>query len=108
MSVADILRRARARIEDPSRWTQGAFARDAKGVDMPASCASEGVCFCAVGAIYAEIGDDMEAVELWNLLDRAAADLGFHSAPYLNDTADHPAVLRLYDLAIAKAEGGAP
>lgn len=101
---ADILRRARARIEDPSRWTRGYSARDSKGAAVDA--ASEmAVAWCAYGACTAEGGDEGDAVaERW--LVPAAGSVG-QMPSTLNDDWGHTAVLQMFDRAIELAEPAA-
>lgn len=51
-AIADVLDRARRRIRDPSRWTQGAMTRiDTNGLER----------WCALQAIFLETGEDSEA-----------------------------------------------
>jgi hypothetical protein len=102
MTVRENLIVARHLISDPKRWTQGLMARDAAG--HPA-CDGDAVCFCAVGALVKVTSDiDWRAL---NVLDSAARSLGFDGIVSLNDRADHPTVLRAYDLAIQNAEASA-
>jgi hypothetical protein len=37
-------------LSDPSKWTQGANARDSRGIRVP-SADPEATCFCIVGAL---------------------------------------------------------
>jgi hypothetical protein len=53
-SAIEVLRAARKRIEDPKRWTRGAFARTKDGVLLVDPTAPDAVCWCAHGAIEAE------------------------------------------------------
>lgn len=103
ISVVEILKEARKIISDEKNWTQGTFARDAGG---KAASIRVGDCFCSVGAI-AKVTDR-------NLIEpcpRQVLDaLGVRSHAELarfNDSHKHAEVLNLFDLAIARAEGGA-
>jgi hypothetical protein len=51
LCVADVLERAADLIEPEGAWTQGAYARDAKGRKFITGRAEGMVCFCAIGAI---------------------------------------------------------
>lgn len=96
------LRAARKLIADPSKWTKGWFARDAKGV-MASLDDPQAVCFCAIGAIAATSATDSETVQA---LTRQAMARGFASVPDFNDheTTSHADVLALFDAAIAERE----
>ena len=106
MASADILRAARARIEDPKNWTTGQFARNAKG--DPVSCYSrKAVCWCAIGAVSAERPDNYGRDAL-GFLYMASADLfKQEDISIINDSLGHDAVLRAFDAAIAAAEAEA-
>lgn len=53
--LSKAIERAAGRIARPGAWTQGAMARDKEG--RPVSPASSfAVCWCAVGAVMAELG----------------------------------------------------
>lgn len=106
MASADILRAARARIEDPKNWTTGQFARNAKG--DPVSCYSKkAVCWCAIGAVNAERTDGSERRALDFLYDASERLYGNLDVSIINDDGDHAAVLRVFDAAIAAAEAEA-
>jgi hypothetical protein len=87
LSTAEVLRRARKVIEDPERWTQGAYSRD-------------GGKRCAAGAIYcqdAPVDDRAVAYSvLWAVVGSRVE--GF------NDSHSHTEVLAAFDKAIAEAE----
>lgn len=109
--VAEILKQARALIEDPERWHQGYYARteDGRVVDAydPDACA-----WCAEGAVLKAGGSLFENAPESILLDACAVDIAatldldyaVMFANHLNDQTDHATVLRMFDCAIAKAE----
>ena len=90
---ADKLRAARALIEDPEQWCQGAFARDKAG-NHTFSSASDAVQWCALGACT-KVGVD------GYLLQRVS---GQSTAEDINDHDGHEAVMLLFDRAISLAE----
>jgi hypothetical protein len=106
MASADILRAARARIEDPKNWTTGFFAKDAGGrfVASRDECA---VCWCALGALIAEADYVEERHSARFLFDASKSLFGEEDATVVNDDLGHEAVLKLYDAAIAAAEAEA-
>ena len=46
-----VLKHALETLRDPARWTQGEYARNAKGDGLENPKASSAVCFCSQGAI---------------------------------------------------------
>jgi hypothetical protein len=102
---AEILKAARARIADPKNWTQEHYARTDKGRPVGSNEAGA-VCWCAIGALNAELGANASGEEsafkmLWN----ASGEL-FRMGPHMvNDDLGHSAVLKIYDRAIELAEG---
>jgi len=106
MTTVEILRAAREKISDPSRWTRLTYARDQLGAEVDADDKSA-VCFCSMGAIYSVTSDDFcgqnRAV---SLLYNAAHEIsGSRSVVRVNDNLGHEAVVRMFDLAITTAEG---
>ena len=113
--VTALLVRARARIADPARWTQGAYARDAEGRQaLPKS--QDAVRWCALGALEAElpyrvvdrildIPLDLRYLDAVQRLEESilAEDWATPAnVPGLNDGAGHEAVLAAYDEAIRR------
>lgn len=107
MDTLEILKAARNLISDPARWTQGEYARDAKGYHALATeeCAT---CWCALGAI-------LKMTKRENDVYRpVVAQLAQHCravdtpAPWavstFNDTHTHGEVLALFDTAIENLE----
>lgn len=105
MASADILRAARARIEDPKNFCTGNYATDSKGRTVrPTS--RKAARWCAYGALRAEeaVIDGPES----KLLDTASIDLFDCVSPAtVNDKLGHAAVLQMFDAAIAAAEAEA-
>lgn len=97
----ELLKAARAKIADPANWTRFTLARNAKGNPV-APTAKGATCWCAHGALYAVGGTAKSATE--NILYEAAGDT-FHADPAeVNDNLGHVEVLKVFDIAIAKAE----
>lgn len=108
---ADVLRAARAKIENPMAWTQGRLSADEFG-EFVYPHDIRATCFCAQGAILsaqhvlkwapAESGSNTPG--LW--ISQAARALGFETAREFNDApaTAHEDVLALFDLAIRLAE----
>lgn len=72
-------------LSDPTHWTQGAFAKDAKGQDVtfddPKAC-----CWCTIGALRRCYSSDwLEPMS--KLLPHT------DGIPLWNDTSDHATVL---------------
>lgn len=61
--VLEVLTKAREAIDEPHKWSQGAFFRNDKGVVVVGL--DKATCFCAVGAIQS-------VVKLPSVLSRAA------------------------------------
>jgi hypothetical protein len=112
-TTVEILKAARKRIEDPSRWTQG-FMAMAGHLPLVNGFDPRATCWCALGALEAELGrdcigldggDDPVVVALTEAADgRFPGDV--------NDNEGHAAALAIFDRAIAaeeqKAEKGGP
>jgi len=95
--AGDILRKARAVIENPEAWGKGYFA--VRRGDI--------ICRCADGALLAAARTGPLLVSRASLfLSLAAQALGFETASRLNDhpRTMHADVLALFDLAIRLAE----
>lgn len=94
MTPADVLRAAKARIADPTKWCQG------HGRDGDRRCA-----FMAVCEVESASGKALD------LLEAAALSLGTpeslrHAATIYNDSHTHAEVMHLFDVAIGMAEAG--
>ncbi|AWI90247.1 hypothetical protein C0214_19495 [Methylobacterium sp. DM1] len=106
MASADILRAARARIEDPKNWTQGFFAKD-QGGRLVASRDEYAVCWCALGAVIAEADYVEERYSARFLFEASKKLFDEDDVTVVNDYLGHDAVLKIYDAAIAAAEAEA-
>jgi hypothetical protein len=109
--VVAVLRAARERIAPPERWTTRAYARDKNGLEVEAH-SDDAVCWCAAGAVAAELGVSAEAVDDPHALNPAITHLVEAAKPRLvsarNDKDGHASVLALYDRAIARATSTQP
>jgi hypothetical protein len=99
----DILRKALALIQDESRWTQEAYARDAQGRRVrPYDPAA--TCWCIEGAVAISCNPAAILPPFFMvLLDKIAEELGYESVGLLNDGAHHHVVLRVLEEAIVRA-----
>lgn len=104
MAFADILRAARARIEDPKNWTSDWYAKAADG-EKVASTDVKATCWCALGAM--ESAGASERGPEGMLLEASAQALFSRDIIDVNDEFGHGAVLKVYDAAIAAAEAEA-
>jgi hypothetical protein len=106
MTVVEILKAAKAKIENPDNWTQGFYAKDSDG-NTVFGCNERAVCFCALGAVQAVVGDlithNLSANRAWHYLDDAVRP-GYNRIAVLNDKGTHAEVLAAFDRAIAEAE----
>lgn len=103
MTVLEVLVKARERISDPEKWTQGAFGRDPEGEAR--GIGDNGACrWCAAGAIYMNDGDlelDGAIAALERLVEAPPPTAMDGPLAYFNDTSTHEEVLTLFDRAIA-------
>lgn len=106
MTPRDIIIAARAKIATPKTWTQGVYARNARGREVHYG-AKGAVRWCSTGAVRC-VRDNPEAgvgIEDANVaLDILCAAAMDESIAAFNDTHTHPAVLAMFDRAIAKAD----
>lgn len=99
MTTADTLRAARALIERPERWTQGAMARRADGLrcrhEDDAACR-----WCTSGAVrrVAQSGEEAAAAL------RRLYEVMKTTPPDFNDSHTHAEILAAFDRAIEIAE----
>lgn len=106
MKPLTILRKARALLDDPQKWCQGAYARAPGG--NPIGPETKGaVQWCAVGALRKVAGGPdadgiHEAVHELNASIRSPGEiLSFNDA----DRRKHAQVLKVFDRAIERLEG---
>lgn len=102
-----ILKAARALIEDERRWCPGQLARDAMGRTVRPTDSSA-VQRCALGALvaaaHAFTQDSHQAHELATAAMRPL--VGATTLTHINDVEGHAAVLALFDAAILAQERG--
>lgn len=103
MTPIEVLKSARELLSDPVRWTKGCLARDANGVSVHAS---NGVCWCLMGAVIKVCPDDDD------YMTRSSARHFIHESlegqsiygdiPSFNDAPDttHEDLLKTLDKAI--------
>lgn len=102
-TTKEVLESALAIIEDPGRWTQGAYARHENG--NPIGPLEVNACrWCALGALV-KAGDDPVSLDaLYALNDASMKYRGI--APHdLNDCGSHDEVVEMFKRAIAACEG---
>jgi hypothetical protein len=117
MNALEVLRTAKAKIEDPAHWTQLVYAKDAQGRAVSAQ-SHTAVCWCARGVLISL--SDLRPVGSRSVLDASGdtwrlvhkylrraldalygPDVGLVS---VNDNYGHAAVMNVYDRAIGLAE----
>lgn len=101
-AVRDVLVRARARIEDPSRWCRFGYAEDGVG-NRALATDSVSTRFCALGSVIAELGADRRDAfqrEIVGYLSRSSDELFGELPARVNDYRGHAAVMAIYDRAI--------
>lgn len=115
MDAVTILRRARKRVSDPGRWTQGQMARKPTGTGVTAKN-PEACRWCAVGAIRKAAPTERRSDRAHRLLSTASHELFGVGPIQVNDgrrgtgkdprAVAHQATLLVFDRAIelAKAE----
>ena len=107
MTPKEILIAARAKIEAPERWTQGAYAKTAKrNKANPRS--PRATCWCILGAVAAVTGDNPNRPDRAissGLAAAARVDAYNECVIEWNDTPGrtHAEVLAAFDRAIAAA-----
>jgi hypothetical protein len=86
MKVSEQLQAALDLFEGGKRWTQGASARDSRGVALNSTEADDTSSFCAVGAVcYVTRKPYVANITAMSLLDCAALGVSRRSIVDLND-----------------------
>ena len=101
MTDLEVLIAAKALLSDPTKWTQGVFARNSDGDEVDPDD-STAVCWCATGAVRKIAGDDVD-----HILDRLKNSIPSRfvaTIPFVNDGPGYDAVMEMYDIAIAAAK----
>jgi hypothetical protein len=103
--ASEALQAARARIEDPRRWCQHAYAALDRMGDKALSytTGNPAARFCAVGALLHHTGPDYGYAR--DYLNDAATALHENESGIasVNDRLGHAAVIEAYDVAISMA-----
>lgn len=99
--VAD-LKAAKALIDTPEKWTQGAYARSSIGVELTYHN-KEASCFCSWGALANVKGSTGSTYEALRFLDSFTTQDNIVQFNDLESTT-HAEVMAVWDKAIAKAE----
>lgn len=107
MKPSEILRAAKAKIENPKHWTQGAYYRDENGHE--AYSMHHGVCFCSYGALRVANNRDTDyklvgAEYLWKAIEMVSNGSEVYSIDQYNDSHSHSEVMAMWDRAIELAE----
>ncbi len=108
-STADILRKAKALIDAPEKWTKGAFCRSAAGKAV-STFSRDAVCFCAVGAIARlEVTGVITDVRASRAEEALRDAIHATAVSHWNDAPErtHAEVMAAFDKAIALAESKA-
>ena len=102
MTIAEVLRAAKAKIEDPEHWCKYSYACDADGNSI-ASSDPEAQSWCGMGAVFSlsSLGPKRHAI---SCLQKAALEHEHVSIDVLNDHSGHESVMKMYDRAIEFAE----
>jgi hypothetical protein len=106
MTTVELLREARALIDTPEKWTQGAFARDGKG-DRVDELDKRACRFCASGATSRVTGIKSPAITPAYKAIQRAMGVGVFEVSVFNDQHTHAEVLAAFDKAIAAEEAKA-
>lgn len=102
MNTVDILRAARAKIENPENWCQGVYFASASG-ERVAPWAAER--WCATGAVWAVVGTGAEKYHERGPALHALCDaIGGEWQTDYNDTHTHAEVIAMFDRAIEAEE----
>lgn len=100
----ELLVKAKSLIDTPEKWLKGKSHNE--------WCYASSTAFCSAGAFQMVMGgnkaDDLIWLsKAWVLLMQAAQELGRGSPVEYNDTHTHSEVMKMWDMAIAKAEAKA-
>ena len=100
-TARDVLLEVRALLAEPTRWTKGAYGKDARGVRVGAR-SSNAVCWCLVGAYQHSHPEGTSRRRAFDLLGSVASDWHGRSLQDFNDdpATTHADVLALIDRAL--------
>ena len=100
MTVADVLRAVRKKIERRECWTQNVVARDSYGVPV-VSTSEKACCWCLAGAIEFEVDN----LQLWSdVICSFDEVLNGQNLVVFNETHTHAEVIEVLDRTIAVVE----
>jgi hypothetical protein len=104
VGTVEILKAARALIEDPERWTQHEYAVKGDGSGT-FSLDVDARQWCATGALQRVLaGQIASETEAFIILESAAQDLDVDGIIGVNDELGHAAVMQMYNKAIEIAQ----
>lgn len=102
LKPSQILRAAKAKIENPENWIQGSAAIDRDGMNCdPDSLAA--VAWCSLGAFYSIRSTSYKDAG-YSFLERSISKSGVPGVANFNDTHSHAEVMSLWDKAISLSE----
>jgi hypothetical protein len=112
VEVLELLEAGRKIISEPRAWTQHAFARNARGHQVPSGF-SEATCWCSVGVLNVACNSVISKVRrqgfIFEYMEDARSVLDAFAegciAEY-NDTHTHEEVMSLWDKAIISVRNG--
>ena len=106
MKPSELLIKAKAVIADPKHWTQGWYAKDAKGQSTGPST-PDAVCWCSLGALKKVAHEEntySTRFAATEYLAVASDEWGYSGIPDFNDNSSHKVVMRAWDKAIKLAK----
>lgn len=105
METVEVLKAAKALIEDPARFTHRAYARNEFGTPVEPECAFA-QRRCPIGALAVATKGDLEAEHraVVFLRDAAYHLFGESHVSVISDDRGHAAAMQIYDKAIGIAE----
>lgn len=86
-------------------WCQGAYARDADGIERPAG-SEEAVRFCLSGACLRVYLNTLPRMDITHHLVETVRELGLPNLPSFNDNHTQAEVLALVDKTIERVTNG--
>ncbi len=110
MKVIKLLRKTRALLKNPKRWTQNAYARNK--INVPCSSTNETACsFCLLGAMWRTSVEKCDYYAFQNACTELTSTLRTNDNYYLtlqiyNDTHTHKEILTLLDRTIKAIDAG--
>lgn len=103
MNTKEILTAARALIEKPENWCQGAYALTANRAREVSPLDEYANCFCMIGACSRALQQEVDLVEDEHAAYKALRKAVRKTPCEYNDSHTHAEVLKVFDRAIAAA-----